>query len=228
MLSGIITRIMELRFFRNIYYKVLPFSVQAWMSKIIFRPKFGKNMIISKGTKFYYGNVSFGNGTRIARDSVFSNIMVGNYTIFARNFRMMDFLHDYSAFSVNNEIENILKIKADSIKLCRDGVRPRIVEYPQTKIGSDVWIGEHVTVKGGVNIGDGAIVAAGSIVTKDVPPFAIVGGVPAKFIKWRFSEEKIQLMKELQWWNWEEEKIVKNYERLCNFDVTLREELDEK
>ena len=69
------------------------------------------------------------------------------------------------------------------------------------EIGNDVWIGYGVTILAGVRIGDGAIVAAGAVVTKDVEPYAIVGGVPAKTIKYRFSEEEIEELLKLRWWD---------------------------
>lgn len=71
------------------------------------------------------------------------------------------------------------------------------------KIGNDVWIGSCVFIKGGVTIGDGAIVAAHSCVVKDVPPYAIVGGVPARVIKYRFDDETIKELLELKWWDYD-------------------------
>lgn len=77
-------------------------------------------------------------------------------------------------------------------------------------IGNDVWIGYEAVVLAGVTIGDGAIVGTRAVVTKDVPPYTIVGGVPAKPIKKRFSEETISALLEIQWWNWSEERIARN------------------
>ena len=71
----------------------------------------------------------------------------------------------------------------------------------RVEIGNDVWIGDGVQILRGVNIGSGAIVAAGAVVTKYVPPYAIVGGVPAKIIRYRFNEETVAKLLELQWWN---------------------------
>lgn len=72
----------------------------------------------------------------------------------------------------------------------------------QVKIGNDVWIGEGVTIMGGLTIGNGAILGAGAVVTKDIPPYAIVGGVPARVIRYRFSPEIIAELESLQWWNY--------------------------
>jgi len=74
-------------------------------------------------------------------------------------------------------------------------------------IGNDVWIGLNAVIKDGVTVGDGAIVATGAVVTKDVPPYAIVGGVPAKVIRYRFSPEIIQALLELKWWDLPVEKL---------------------
>jgi virginiamycin A acetyltransferase len=85
--------------------------------------------------------------------------------------------------------------------------------YPSkgdTVIGNDVWIGHDATIMPGVHIGDGAIIATKAVVTKDVEPYSIVGGNPAKPIKKRFSEEIIARLLELKWWDWDMEKITKN------------------
>lgn len=91
---------------------------------------------------------------------------------------------------------------------------------PYTKgtieIGNDVWIGTSAVILSGVKIGHGAVVAAGSLVTKNIPPYAIVGGNPAKIIKYRFNEDKIKELLEMNWWDWSEEKIKNNIEILSS------------
>jgi virginiamycin A acetyltransferase len=85
-------------------------------------------------------------------------------------------------------------------------------------IGNDVWIGFEAVVLAGVTIGDGAIVAARAVVRKDVPPYAIVGGVPAREIRKRFSNRQIEFLQRLQWWHWTPEKIRKNLDALRQGD----------
>ena len=74
-------------------------------------------------------------------------------------------------------------------------------------IGNDVWIATGATILSGVTIGDGAVIATNSVVTKDVPPFAIVAGNPAKIVKYRFSEKQIDALQKIAWWDWTEDRI---------------------
>ena len=77
-------------------------------------------------------------------------------------------------------------------------------------IGNDVWIGYDAVILSGVTIGDGAIIGARAVVTKDVPPYTIVGGIPARHIRKRFDEETVTRLMELKWWEWSDEKIKEN------------------
>lgn len=89
--------------------------------------------------------------------------------------------------------------------------------YPSkgdTVIGNDVWIGHKVTIMPGVNIGDGAIIATGAVVTKDVAPYSIVGGNPAKELKKRFPDEEISQLLEIKWWDWDVDRITRNVQFL--------------
>ncbi|MTI80460.1 MAG: CatB-related O-acetyltransferase [Firmicutes bacterium] len=89
-----------------------------------------------------------------------------------------------------------------------------------TVIGNDVWIGANCVIVGGITIGDGAVIGAGSVVTKDVPPYAIVGGVPAKVIKYRFDSDVIAKLLEINWWNYNE-KFIKENIKYFNNEVSL-------
>jgi len=90
------------------------------------------------------------------------------------------------------------------------GVDPNVISKGPTIIGNDVWIGMNSIILSGVSIGDGAIIGAGSVVTKDVLPYAIVAGNPAKLIRHRFNEKQIEKLLQIQWWNWPLEKIIAN------------------
>ena len=86
------------------------------------------------------------------------------------------------------------------------------------EIGNDVWIGERAMIIGGVHIADGAVVLAGAVVTKDVPPYAIVGGVPAKIIRYRYDEETINFLLNIQWWNNSEDWFKEHWRLLTDID----------
>lgn len=93
-------------------------------------------------------------------------------------------------------------------------------------IGNDVWIGYEAVILSGVTIGDGAIIGARAVVTKDVPPYTIVGGVPAKPIRKRFSEEMIASLLEIKWWNWSKERIAENINAIQTGNIEKLKEID--
>ncbi|PTX15077.1 chloramphenicol O-acetyltransferase type B [Pontibacter mucosus] len=90
-----------------------------------------------------------------------------------------------------------------------------------TIVGNDVWIGSEAMIMPGVKIGDGAVIGSRALVTKDVEPYAIVGGNPAKIIKKRFEEEHIQMLLEMKWWDWDEEILKEAIPILCSSNIGL-------
>lgn len=101
-------------------------------------------------------------------------------------------------------------------------VTPKPEELPfkgDTVIGNDVWIGYEAVIMPGVKIGDGAIIAAKSVVVKDIPPYAVVGGNPASLLRQRFPDEIIDALLEIAWWNWDIEKITRNLEKIVGADI---------
>lgn len=95
-------------------------------------------------------------------------------------------------------------------------------EHLEINIGNDVWIGNRAQIVDGVSIGNGAIVAAGSVVTKDVPPFAIVGGVPAKLIRYRFAPEEIMYLEQLRWWDQDIDWLKSNWRQFHDIKILMQ------
>lgn len=109
-------------------------------------------------------------------------------------------------------------------------VMPDPSEYPNkgdTEIGHDVWLGYGATIMPGVKIGNGAIIAAKSVVTKDVPAYGIVGGNPAKLIRQRFPDEVIEKLETIAWWDWSFEKITANLEAIAGSNLQTLTALSE-
>jgi acetyltransferase-like isoleucine patch superfamily enzyme len=87
-------------------------------------------------------------------------------------------------------------------------------------IGNDVWIGHEAVILSGARIGDGAVIGAGAVVTKDVEPYSIVAGNPARLIRKRFDDETIRKLLEIKWWDWPVEKINENLQIICSTDIS--------
>ena len=102
---------------------------------------------------------------------------------------------------------------------------PDFDEFEQINIGNDVWIGARAIILDGVSIGDGAIVAAGAVVVKNVPAYAVVGGVPAKLLRHRFSGEEIERLKLIRWWDKDAHWLSKNASKFRNIQAFLKSDL---
>jgi len=99
---------------------------------------------------------------------------------------------------------------------------PTLEELPlkgDTVVGNDVWFGQNVTVLPGVHIGDGAIIAANSVVSRDIPPYCVAGGNPCRVLRPRFDRELTEYLLKLKWWDWPPDKIFRNLEVLCSSDL---------
>lgn len=149
--------------------------------------------------KYSYGYEQFWGTQNNAR--LLENI--GSFTAIAEYVTIAAGNHPYSELSQSG-------ITYDTSFGFVDSTARKIDNNDKVNIGSDVWIGCNVTILPGVSIGDGAVVGAGSIVTKNVEPYSIVVGSPAKHIKYRFSSSEIKQLIDIKWWGWDDDKIKQN------------------
>ncbi|MGP3593267.1 CatB-related O-acetyltransferase [Vagococcus sp. WN89Y] len=131
------------------------------------------------------------------------NVVIGRFCSIASNVKVMGGDHPMDRFTTHMLTYNGEFDKFAMEKFNRPWVLKKFITRPKKLIiGNDVWIGNDVVLKGGITIGDGAVVAANSVVTKDVPPYAIVAGVPAKIIRYRFGPEIIDELLKIKWWDY--------------------------
>lgn len=149
-------------------------------------------------------NTTIANYTYVGKRSMIQNTTIGSYCSIANDVCIGLGKHPLDFFSTSP----IFYRTSNPLRKCIIKENKDFVEYESIVLGNDVWIGARAIVMDGVKIGHGAVVAANSVVTKDVPPYAIVGGVPAKIIKYRFTPEKVEKMLQIEWWNWPAQEIV--------------------
>jgi virginiamycin A acetyltransferase len=132
-------------------------------------------------------------------------------------------------FIMNGANHSLAGISTYPFQIFWNEWQPPDLEFPykgDTVIGNDVWIGYDVTIMAGVQVGDGAIIAAKAVVTKDVPAYAIAGGNPAKIIRYRFDAQTIAQLLDIAWWHWDIEKITRNLDRIVGADIAALQRAD--
>jgi len=181
--------------------------------------KLGKKTMIRRDTEVYnidLGDYSYVSGPR----SYIEDAKIGKYCSIARQVIIGVSNHNY------NWVTTSPVITSKSYGFINDDV-----EEPQKAppvIGNDVWIGMNSIIMRGVTIGNGAIIAAGSVVTKDIEPYSVVAGVPARHLRYRFDKVQIQELEKIQWWNWDEQKIKENANLFYDIDKFIANHSDNK
>ncbi len=171
----------------------------------------GRNYI---GKKTCLSNVSVGYGTVVNRECDLSNTVIGKYTSLGSRITTelgshpLDGKHAalHTAFYSTARIHGYTYTTKNTYK---DEKRIGESNSIQAVIGNDVWIGNNVSIVEGVTIGDGAAVASGAVVTKDIEPYAIYAGVPARKMRDRFDRDRIDALLDIRWWEMDEKKIIK-------------------
>ena len=152
---------------------------------------------------------SVGDFSYIGRNSIISHTNVGKYCSLGPN--LVIGYGDHPTNLVSTSPVFYQSTTSLHIKPKKD----KFFGHQAVNIGNDVWIGANCVVRNGIKIGDGAIIGAGAVITKDVPPYAIVVGVPGRVLKYRYENEIIEKLLLIKWWNWDLEKIEN-----CNADFS--------
>lgn len=174
-----------------------------------------KTAAICSGVRFYRGKI--GKYSYIGNNSFVSDTDIGNFTSISTDCYIGGTSHPMNWVSTSpvfHKWENIMK---------KNFARHEFDIFKKTQIGNDVWIGNRVMIKAGVKIADGAVIGMGSIVTKDVGPYEIWAGNPAKLLRKRFDNETIENLMRIKWWEWDDETIEREADKFMAPSELLEE-----
>lgn len=155
---------------------------------------------------------SIGNYSYIARNSIISKTEIGRFCSIGPNLMCGWGIHPTTGLSTSPMFYSTMKQNGMTLSST-----DKVEERKGIQIGNDVFIGANVTILDGVKIGDGAIIGAGAVVSKDIPPYAVAVGCPIRIIHYRFTEDKVEKLLKIKWWNFDDEQL-KDVERMF-FDV---------
>jgi acetyltransferase-like isoleucine patch superfamily enzyme len=180
----------------------------------------GKNSVGLRST-FYSSRLGY--GSYVGNDNFLIRVKMGRYCSVGNSVKVISLTHPTHGISTHPAFFSTDSVSFSYVKENKANESLATESGWHCEIGNDVWIGSHVLIRGGVNIGDGAVIAMGAVVTKDVPPYAIVGGVPARIIRYRFDNERIESLMKLEWWSRDEKWIREHAELFMDPDAFLGE-----
>lgn len=197
-----------------------PYPIEKTTKSVLFLKNFITNPNIQIGNYTYYDGRDHGENFETENVMFARNckLIIGKFCqlAYGTKFVLSDANHQMSGFSTFPFF--IFGTMAEGCPEWADYTLD-LPNKGDTVIGNDVWFGHEAMVMPAVTIGDGAIVAARSVVVKDVPPYTIVGGNPAKIIRKRFPDEIVDQLLKIQWWNWDYAKITRNIPAIAGGDI---------
>ena len=210
---------------RPIISKLLPLWFKLRLAKYYYERKYSENNL-SIGHMVRIANCQFGKYNKLYDGAVLNDVSLGDFTYVGMNNRIsMAVIGKFTCISPEvivglgrHPSRDFVSVHPAFYSTLRQAQitfvsHPYFEEFGRILIGNDVWIGTRAIILDGVSIGNGAIVGAGAVVTKDVPAYAVVGGIPAKVLRYRFKPVEIEFLEKLKWWDkdisWLRENAIK-------------------